>query len=65
MGPRNFPVPWCPGGSEFLERLGEGGHGLLKTFCPALPFSQDRKGEAEIVLRHGPVEGHPISGSTP
>ena len=29
----------------------------------SVPLSQDRKGVVEIVLRHGPVEGHPLAGN--
>ena len=45
-----------------LERLVEGGHGLLKALCPRLPLAQGLKSNAEIALRRGPVEGHALAG---
>ena len=51
-----------PLAGPLLERIGEGGHSLLKARCPALPLSQGRKGVAEVALRRGPVVGFPLAG---
>ena len=60
---RTGPVEWYPLAGNLLKRFGEGGHGLLKSLCPALPRTQGRKDVAEIVLRTGPVEWHPLAGN--
>ncbi len=35
------------------KRFGEGGHGLLKARCPALPLAQGRKGDAKRHMHGG------------
>ena len=46
-----------------LERLGEGGHGLLKALCPALPLTQVQKGAvAGVVVLITAAVGYTWSG---
>ena len=60
---RRGPIEGHPLPGSFLERLGAGGHGLLKVLCPALPSAQSRKGAGKVALRLRPVEGHPLPGA--
>ena len=46
-----------------LERLGEGGHGLLKALCPALPLTQVQTGAvAGVVVLITAAVGYTWSG---
>ena len=46
-----------------LERLGEGGHGLLKALCPTLPLTQVQKGAvAGVVVLITAAVGYTWSG---
>ena len=52
-----------PFASEHLKSSAVGVHCLFQAHRVGFPFTQGPKGVAEVVLRHGPIERHLLTGT--